>query len=145
LEQERSIAKQRGWSCYSDKKEFREDFNQSGPKQATNIEVGRQSGADQSREDGFWKSQLAHCSVETYNTIIAARDFTGCGSWLPIDAGICGMVDRLADKVDRIKTCGDGQVPLQAAVAWLLLNDGEFNSSEKEVLYDQNRSVNVGL
>jgi hypothetical protein len=31
------------------------------------------------------------------------------------------MVDGMADKMDRIKTCGDGQVPLQAVVAWALL------------------------
>jgi len=100
------------------------------PKTPNTIEVGRQQRSDQSREAGFWRSQLAHCAEETTETIIAARDFTGCGNWLPIDAGICRVVDGMADKVDRIKTCGDGQVPLQAAVAWLLLNDGEFNSSE---------------
>ena len=172
LEQERRIAKQRGWSCYFPLKTSdvvqsrppkfgREGFNETWPNQATErseaptadaaehgrgsrgtkrqgqqgeilavggnpkitnaIKVGRQPGADQSGETGFWRSQLAHCSEETFNTIIAARDFTGCSNWLPIDAGFCGMVDGMADKMDRIKTCGDGQVPLQAAVAWALL------------------------
>lgn len=140
LEQERRIAEQRGWSCYG----FKDlaDTAQHGrrsrgakrtgqqgeilavggdPKTPNIIEVGRQQGTNQSREAGFWRSQLAHCSAETINTIIAARDFTRCGGWLPIDSGICGMVDGLANRVDRIKTCGDGQVPLQAAVAFALL------------------------
>lgn len=142
LEQERRIAKQRGWSCYSledppiaDVAEFGRGSwwtkctGQQGEilvvgsdsKTTDTIKIGWQPGADQSGEAEFWRSQLAHCSEETFNTIIAARDFTGCSNWLPIDAGVCGMVDGMADKMDRIKTCGDGQVPLQAAVAWALL------------------------
>jgi DNA (cytosine-5)-methyltransferase 1 len=113
LEQERGIADQWGWTCHG----ITEDTNFVG----FGIEVGRQPGADQSGEAGFWRTQLAHCTVETTETIIAARDFTGCYNWFPIDAGICRVVDGMADKVDRIKTCGDGQVPLQAAVAWALL------------------------
>ena len=141
LEQERRIAEQRGWIGHG----ITEDANFIGfgrrPRRSertgqqgeiltvggdseiiTNAtEVRRQQGTDQSGETGFWRSQLAHCSAEIVNTIIAARDFTGCGNWFPIDAGIFRMVDGMADKMDRIKTCGDGQVPLQAAVAWALL------------------------
>ena len=109
LEQERRVEKLRRWAFYSLE------------EHADTAEFGRQPGADQSGETEFWRSQLAHCSEETSDTIIAARDFTGCSNWLPIDAGFCGMVDGMADKMDRIKTCGDGQVPLQAAVAWALL------------------------
>jgi hypothetical protein len=29
----------------------------------------------------------------------------------------------LASRLDRIKACGNGQVPLVAATAWRLLND----------------------
>jgi len=140
LEQERRVEKLRRWTFYS--LEEHADTAEHGrgsrgtkrqgqqgeilavggnPKITNAIKVGRQPGADQSGETGFWRSQLAHCSEETFNTIIAARDFTGCSNWLPIDAGFCGMVDGMADKMDRIKTCGDGQVPLQAAVAWALL------------------------
>jgi len=48
--------------------------------------------------------------------------YTGRFGWSPPDAGVCRVVDGLASRVDRIKTCGDGQVPLQAALAWLLLS-----------------------
>jgi len=171
LEQERCIAEQRGWSCYSFKDladvvqsrppQFRrEDSNKTGSEQAANsievftntakhgwgsrgtertgqqgkvLTVGgasetpnvaegrRESGANQNSEAKQWRTQLAYCTKETTETIIAARDFTGCGNWFPIDAGICRVVDGMADKVDRIKTCGDGQIPPQAAVAFALL------------------------
>lgn len=140
LEQERRIAKQRGWSCYGITKSANfigfgrgprgtecagqqgEILTVGGDSEITNpAEVGRQPGGDQTGEARFWRTQLAHCTEEATQTIIAARDFTWCYGWFPIDAGICRVVDGMADKMDRIKTCGDGQVPLQAAVAWALL------------------------
>jgi len=54
-------------------------------------------------------------------TIAATALFTGNIEWLLCNASVCRMDDGLADRVDRIATCGDGQVPLQAAVAWILL------------------------
>lgn len=60
--------------------------------------------------------------------IEAAARYTGAYHWSPPDAGICGMVDGLAVPMDgcskraRIKACGNGQVPLAAAAAWLMLS-----------------------
>ena len=36
---------------------------------------------------------------------------------------VCGMVNGVADTVDRLKALGNGQVPLCAATAWRILND----------------------
>jgi DNA (cytosine-5)-methyltransferase 1 len=41
--------------------------------------------------------------------------------WNEIEPGMGRVVDGLAYRVDRIKALGNGQVPLQAAVAWKLL------------------------
>ena len=36
---------------------------------------------------------------------------------------ICRMVNGVADAMDRLKACGNGQVPFCAATAWRILND----------------------
>jgi hypothetical protein len=36
------------------------------------------------------------------------------------------MVDGVANRVDRLKAIGNGQVPLCAAIAWKILSDDEF-------------------
>lgn len=51
----------------------------------------------------------------------AEAAYTNTFGWASPDAGVRRVVDGMADRVDRIKTCGDGQVPLQAAVAFALL------------------------
>lgn len=62
--------------------------------------------------------------------IEAAARYTAAYSWSPPDTGICRMVDGVANQLDfvfrgskrnRIAAAGNGQVPLQAAVAWLIL------------------------
>jgi len=54
-------------------------------------------------------------------TIEAAARYVGAFNWSSPDAGVCRVVDGLASRVDRIKCAGNGQVPLQAAAAWLML------------------------
>jgi len=141
LEQERSLAEQRGWFGYGHqdssnamywglRDEWRKENDekrQEPPSHGVKIPAyimrfGRSQGSNKSRKDDkYWRSQLAYCSKETVASIIGVRDYTGIYNWIPVDAGVCRMVDGLANKMDRIKTCGDGQVPLQAAVAWGLL------------------------
>ena len=43
--------------------------------------------------------------------------------WSKFTSRLCGMDDGLASRVDRVKACGNGQVPEVAATAWRLLND----------------------
>lgn len=54
-------------------------------------------------------------------TVEAAARYVGSYNWSPPDAGVCRVVDGLASRMDRIKCCGNGQVPLQAAAAFLML------------------------
>ena len=72
--------------------------------------------------------QCGGLSEASAATVQAAARYTGAYHWSPPDAGICGMVDGMAVKMDgctkgsRIKACGNGQVPLAAAVAFILLS-----------------------
>ena len=43
--------------------------------------------------------------------------------WSKFTSRLCGMDDGLASRVDRVKACGNGQVPEVAATAWRLLNE----------------------
>lgn len=65
--------------------------------------------------------ELEGLSPDCAEIIEAAATYTGAINWSPPNAGVCRVVDGMANRVDRIKTLGDGQVPLQAAVAWALL------------------------
>lgn len=72
-------------------------------------------------------SQRSNIDAEA---IKAAARYTAAYSWSPPNAGFCGMVDGVADQLDsvfrgskrhRIAAASNGQVPLQAAAAWLIL------------------------
>ena len=46
-----------------------------------------------------------------------------CGaSWWQVEPNVGRVADGLADRVDRLKAIGNGQVPLCAATAWRILN-----------------------
>jgi len=60
----------------------------------------------------------------------------------PIDAGVwwetppcfSGMDDGMADRVYRFKATGNGQVPIQAATAWIILGGDHPSSKECNVV-----------
>lgn len=72
-------------------------------------------------EDSLERSVSLGLSAPDAEAITAAAAYTDKPTWSPPDAGLRRMVDGAADRVDRIAACGDAQVPLQAAVAWMLL------------------------
>ncbi len=86
------------------------------------------SPADALRQRLQIATQRGGLSKASAETIQAAAGYTGTYSWSPPDAGICGMVDGVATQMDgctkgaRVKACGNGQVPIQAAAAWLMLS-----------------------
>jgi DNA (cytosine-5)-methyltransferase 1 len=74
--------------------------------------------------------QCGGLSEATAEAIQAAARYTGAYHWTPPHSGVCGVVHGVATEVDhtkksRIKACGNGQVPLQAAAAWLRLAHGD--------------------
>jgi len=42
--------------------------------------------------------------------------------WIEAESGVCGVADGVANRVDRLKAIGNGQVPQVAALAWEILN-----------------------
>ena len=44
-------------------------------------------------------------------------------AWWASEPGICRVVDGLADRMDRLKAIGNGQVPLVAATAFTMLKN----------------------
>jgi DNA (cytosine-5)-methyltransferase 1 len=47
----------------------------------------------------------------------------GSAQWWQIEPPLDRVVDGMADRVDRLKAIGNGQVPLCAATAWNILNE----------------------
>lgn len=45
-------------------------------------------------------------------------------SWWESESGICRVANGVADRVNRLRAIGNGQVPLVAATAWRLLTEG---------------------
>ena len=78
--------------------------------------------------------------------IKAATEYTGGYNWFPVDAGICRMVDGIpprihGDKGARIKALGDAQVPLAAALAWILFCESFCRKLSLEVDINENRGL----
>jgi DNA (cytosine-5)-methyltransferase 1 len=55
--------------------------------------------------------------------IYKENTFFGKPSWWQTEPNVGRVVDGLADRVDRLKAIGNGQVPLCAATAWNILNE----------------------
>jgi DNA (cytosine-5)-methyltransferase 1 len=47
----------------------------------------------------------------------------GSAQWWQVEPPLDRVADGMADRVDRLKAIGNGQVPLCAATAWKLLNE----------------------
>jgi DNA (cytosine-5)-methyltransferase 1 len=67
------------------------------------------------------------------------REIPGKGSWWLSEPGLDRVANGCADRVDRTRTIGNGQVPAVAALAWRILNEGELGvvprrMSRKQVL-----------
>lgn len=118
LEQERCIAEQRGWTCHSAEENANVDeIRWDGRTRAFPTPPGWIEFKDR-LERAVELGGLSNLDAEA---IAVAGAYTNTFGWASPDAGVRRVVDGMADRVDRIKTCGDGQVPLQAAVAFALL------------------------
>lgn len=118
LEQERCIAEQRGWTCHSAEENANVDeIRWDGRTRAFPTPPGWIEFTDR-LERAVELGGLSNLDAEA---IAVAGAYTNTFGWASPDAGVRRVVDGMADRVDRIKTCGDGQVPLQAAVAFALL------------------------
>lgn len=128
LEQERRQRKQRGWTCDGAQAD-RPDLAGRVLEAVRQLQTGQ---SDAARLDSSAADHLRHrlqvavqrggLSAADAETIEAAARYVGAYDWSPPDAGICRVVDGLASRMDRIKCAGNGQVPLQAAAAWLALS-----------------------
>ncbi|NMG64355.1 hypothetical protein GPA19_05270 [Azoarcus indigens] len=130
LEQERRKREQRGWvgdSAQTPPDSMRtglEELRWCRPDRSGQKETSDRSEvptADALRHRLQVAVRRGGLSAADAETIEAAARYVGAYDWSPPDAGVCRVVDGLASRMDRIKCAGNGQVPLQAAAAWLAL------------------------
>lgn len=74
---------------------------------------------DLDRTQGTWRDE-AKWGPDRIRLEIFSGDRKAFGQWLP-EPEPDGMVDGVANQVDRLACTGNGQVPLQAALAWCIL------------------------
>jgi DNA (cytosine-5)-methyltransferase 1 len=74
----------------------------------------------------------------TKRGVNALRDLATSSSWCgtkrywSVEPNVGRVVDGLADRMDRLKALGNGQVPLCAATAWNILNERLDNKTCKD-------------
>ena len=70
---------------------------------------------------------VAYSSGERHKSqkkqICTRRDSIEYKSWWEVEPCVGRVADGVASRVDRLKSIGNGQVPLCVATAWSLLND----------------------
>lgn len=93
-----------------------------GSGQVTTADGDETHAANRLRQRLQSAVQRGGLSAADAAAVEAAARYVGAYDWSPPDAGVCRVVDGLASRVDRIKCAGNGQVPLQAAAAWLMLS-----------------------
>jgi DNA (cytosine-5)-methyltransferase 1 len=96
------------------------------PQEAGGFENSVAGFADTLRDRSEIAVQRSGVSSADRDAIEAAARYTGAFDWAPPDAGLCGMVDGVSARVQRIKGLGNAQVPLAAAAAWIALGGGEI-------------------
>lgn len=136
LEQERGVAEQ--WQRIGDRTEAAFDINSERrdrrawyePEAYRRDEFAdcNQDAADCLRHRLQIAVQCGGLRPAEAASIEAAARYTGAYHWSSPDSGICGVVDGVAYPLDgntkreRIKAAGNGQVPISAAAAWLILS-----------------------
>lgn len=94
------------------------DDSQRQKEVANSISASASDGLRQRLQNAVQQGGLSTADAET---IQAAARYVGAHDWSPPDIGLCRVVDGMASRMDRIKCAGNGQVPLQAAAAFLSL------------------------
>jgi len=102
----------------------------------TSSPILNQSGGQGCGEDQVADTrEIRPCGEKTEQGLARELRFAECGvdrNWWQREPefvprttqrNMGGVVDGLASRVDRLKTIGNGQVPLCAATAWRILND----------------------
>ncbi len=75
---------------------------------------------DVSHPDGSGRVGRARPGGEQPRRVESENRYAGGGRW-PSESGICRVAHGMAKRVDRIEALGNGQVPICAAVAFVLL------------------------
>jgi DNA (cytosine-5)-methyltransferase 1 len=101
----------------------------------TKEEIGTSSPIlNQSGGEGCGENQMAFTKIEGLERWTNSRDYESSKSrlresgwavernWL-VEPDVGRVANGVADRVDRLKAIGNGQVPLCAATAWRILND----------------------
>ena len=78
-----------------------------------------QEMANTKNERDVWRDWIVGFAQQKHNG--TGSKANGCGEWWAIEPNVGRVANGVAARVDRLKSIGNGQVPLCAATAWELL------------------------
>ena len=106
-------------------REFGEKNSSTWESSGTSNAVGRNSlcGHEEANHVGNTKSTRFSSCSEGQGEGKPWRASIGSSQWWKVEPPLDRVADGMADRVDRLKAIGNGQVPLCAATAWRLLSD----------------------
>lgn len=106
----------------SDSAKYRLENDACGEAEdTTDFAPGRSIEASADSDCEEWGIDKIISNADIQDSVAAATLYTGAHDWIPPHAAVCGVVDGPTHRMDRIAACGDAQVPLQAATAFILL------------------------
>jgi DNA (cytosine-5)-methyltransferase 1 len=89
------------------------------PRDTSKMAYSSMSGFTTRNKEAFRPKQ----SILEEQSRRSCNEFGASQHWWKIEPNVGRVVDGLADRVDRLKAIGNGQVPLCAATAWRILSD----------------------
>jgi hypothetical protein len=106
-------------------REFGEKNSSTWESSGTSNAVGRNSlcGHEEANHVGNTKSTRFSSCSEGQGKGKPWRASIGSSQWWKVEPPLDRVVDGMADRVDRLKSIGNGQVPLCAATAWRILSE----------------------
>jgi DNA (cytosine-5)-methyltransferase 1 len=99
------------------------------PKSGNNC--GKVNVANTRSERGQLSVERKLSAIEQYRSDGEARSLSGiAGEWWATEPDVGRVAHGVANRVDRLKAIGNGQVPQAAALAWKILTGDRLNSCE---------------
>ena len=97
----------------------RSELQSEQPRDTSKVAYSSMSGLTTRNKEAFRPKQ----SILEEQSRRSCNEFGASQHWWKIEPNVGRVVDGLADRVDRLKAIGNGQVPLCAATAWRILNE----------------------
>lgn len=111
------------WFCLAHSKRTGLEGQRGQPRQSKIAKLGDTGSLANTENSGnVWRQRSMGVAEKEHINRGSASN--GCGEWWEAEPNVGRVVDGVASRVDKLKAIGNGQVPIQVAVAFTLLVEG---------------------